>query len=207
MIMRANTHFCTCCFKRFISAALGSMLTTGLFLILRALSAYRSVLMVSSMLESAGLTQAIIKVWLLPPRESEDKHTYTYIYVYVYRGAVKFYNASLPLWTPAAFLPQINKNLSESCSRSLKMFEFFMVLKVKQAGKKKIPHTTSPTTERHNVVSVESRSGPMWHLMIISAIQIFLEVEWQPQLAVQTLFAECSHSEHSWLKGLIGKGH
>lgn len=27
-------------------------------------------------------------------------------------GAVKFYNALLPLWTPVAFLPQINKNLS-----------------------------------------------------------------------------------------------
>lgn len=49
------------------------MLTMGLFLILRALSAYRSVLMVSSIFESAGLTQAIIKVWLLPPRESDEQ--------------------------------------------------------------------------------------------------------------------------------------
>lgn len=67
-----DVGFCTCCFKRFISAALGSTLTIGLFLILRALSAYRSVLMVSSMFESAGLTHAIIKVWLLPPRESSE---------------------------------------------------------------------------------------------------------------------------------------
>lgn len=49
------------------------MLTMGLFLILRALSAYRSVLMVSSMFESAGLTHAIISVWLLPPKESDFK--------------------------------------------------------------------------------------------------------------------------------------
>lgn len=72
IITPGDGSLCTCCFKRFISAALGSRLTIGLFLILRALSAYRSVLMVSSMFESAGLTQAIIKVWLLPPKESDE---------------------------------------------------------------------------------------------------------------------------------------
>lgn len=70
--LKTSNNLCTCCFKRFISAALGSRLTIGLFLILRALSAYRSVLMVSSMFESAGLMQAIIKVWLLPPKESDE---------------------------------------------------------------------------------------------------------------------------------------
>lgn len=75
IITRVDGSLCTCCFKRFISAALGSRLTIGLFLILRALSAYRSVLMVSSMFESAGLTQAIINVWLLPPKESDETNT------------------------------------------------------------------------------------------------------------------------------------
>ena len=45
-----------------ISAAWGSLLTIGLFFIFLALSAYLIVLKVSSMLESAGLTQAIITV-------------------------------------------------------------------------------------------------------------------------------------------------
>lgn len=49
---------------------MGSLLTTGLFLMWRALSAYRSVLSVSSRLMSAGLTHAIMTVRLLPPSES-----------------------------------------------------------------------------------------------------------------------------------------
>jgi hypothetical protein len=48
----------------------GSLLMTGLFLMRRALSAYLRVLSVSSLLMSAGLTQAIITVRLLPPSES-----------------------------------------------------------------------------------------------------------------------------------------
>lgn len=53
-----------------ISTCSGSRLTIGLFLILRARSAYRRVLRVSSKFESAGLTHATITVWLFPPRES-----------------------------------------------------------------------------------------------------------------------------------------
>ena len=69
----------TCCFNLANSAAWGSRFTTGLFLIRLALSAYRSVLRVSSMLESAGLTQAIIRVWLLPPSESDEQNIQKWI--------------------------------------------------------------------------------------------------------------------------------
>lgn len=78
----------TSCFRRSISAVCGSRLMTGLFLIFRALSAYRNVLRVSSMLMSAGLAQAIITVWLFPPRESTmirrgtDPLWHLYIYYY-----------------------------------------------------------------------------------------------------------------------------
>ena len=64
----------TCPFSLIISAVCGSQFTTGLFLILRALSAYLRVFNVSSMLLSAGLTHAIINVWLFPPNESEDSY-------------------------------------------------------------------------------------------------------------------------------------
>ena len=63
----------TCCLRFASSAAAGSIFTIGLFLIWRARSAYRSVFSVSSKLLSAGLTQAIIRVLLLPPRESKEK--------------------------------------------------------------------------------------------------------------------------------------
>lgn len=46
------------------------LLKIGLFLILRALSAYLKVFNVSSIFESAEQTQAIIKVCELPPNES-----------------------------------------------------------------------------------------------------------------------------------------
>lgn len=49
---------------------LTSLLMMGLFLIFLALSAYLNVDKVSSTLVSAGLTQAIIRVYELPPRES-----------------------------------------------------------------------------------------------------------------------------------------
>ena len=52
------------------SSFLGSLLTIGLFLIFLALSAYLRVEIVSSRLESAGETQAIINVWEFPPRLS-----------------------------------------------------------------------------------------------------------------------------------------
>lgn len=47
-----------------------SRLTSTRFLMLRALAAYLRVLSVSSMLESATLTHAIMHVLLLPPSES-----------------------------------------------------------------------------------------------------------------------------------------
>ena len=56
---------------------------TGLFLILRARSAYLSVPSVSSVLLSAGLMHAIIRVWLLPPSESTHTDTQTDIYTQV----------------------------------------------------------------------------------------------------------------------------
>ena len=52
------------------SASLPSWLTIGLFLILRARSAYLNVETVSSKFVSAGETQAIIKVCEFPPKES-----------------------------------------------------------------------------------------------------------------------------------------
>mmetsp|Transcript_8950 Transcript_8950/g.24111 ORF Transcript_8950/g.24111 Transcript_8950/m.24111 type:complete len:202 (+) Transcript_8950:147-752(+) len=60
----------SCCLRLAICAATGSLLTMGLFLIARALLAYRSEFNDSSMFTSAGETQAIIKVLLFPPRES-----------------------------------------------------------------------------------------------------------------------------------------
>ena len=68
----------TCCRSRASSAAAGSRLTMGLFLICLARSAYLSVFKVSSKLLSAGLTQAIIKVLLLPPRESVKRKKNTF---------------------------------------------------------------------------------------------------------------------------------
>lgn len=60
----------SCCRRWAIWAALGSRFTTGLFFMFLALFAYRSVFMLSSRFTSAGLTQAIMTVRLLPPRES-----------------------------------------------------------------------------------------------------------------------------------------
>ena len=45
--------------------------------VLRARSAYRNVSSVSSVLLSAGLMQAIINVWLLPPSESTHRYKHT----------------------------------------------------------------------------------------------------------------------------------
>lgn len=67
---RLSKEWHTCCLSRTSSAAAGSRLTIGLFLICLARSAYRRVFKVSSKLLSAGLTQAIIIVLLFPPRES-----------------------------------------------------------------------------------------------------------------------------------------
>ena len=50
---------------------------TGLLLMLRALAAYRSVLVDSSKLLSAGETQAIMTVLELPPRLSCNPRCYT----------------------------------------------------------------------------------------------------------------------------------
>ena len=80
--------------RRRISATCGSRLTTGLFLIFRARSAYRNVPSVSSVLLSAGLIQAIISVWLLPPSESKHTDRHTYIHRRIADRQVDWYTDS-----------------------------------------------------------------------------------------------------------------
>ena len=65
----------TCCLRLASSAAAGSRFTIGLFLICLARSAYLKVFSVSSKLLSAGLTQAIMRLLLFPPRESVKEKT------------------------------------------------------------------------------------------------------------------------------------
>ena len=60
----------TYCFSSRINTVAGSLLTVGLFLILRALLAYFRVFNVSSNELSAGEQHAIILVLELPPKES-----------------------------------------------------------------------------------------------------------------------------------------
>lgn len=66
-----SNYSCLICPLRLsISCELGSLFTTGLFLIFLALDAYFTVLKDSSRLLSAGETQAIMVVLELPPKES-----------------------------------------------------------------------------------------------------------------------------------------
>jgi len=105
-IQRTNIMLLTSWRSRCISATWGSRLTTGLFLIFLARSAYLRVPSVSSVFESAGLMQAIIRVWLLPPSESAHKCAHANNFL-----TAKITNMSvLPICTLAAHMLPLSES-------------------------------------------------------------------------------------------------
>lgn len=104
------------CWRRCaIWAALGSRLTTGLFLMFLARFAYLRVFMLSSRFTSAGLTHAIMTVRLLPPRESCSSNNASGCWIKRFNLGLRtqnvvpsYFNKVIPLglFSAPAFLPR-----------------------------------------------------------------------------------------------------